>query len=166
MRSVFALVFFVLLLSSCAQIYFSEPQPSKGMVIKSFIDNIQGEYSDSLLKVEVLKNELVIEDEHFKLANKNPQNNEVVVKFYKDFYFASFKDSAYYSVFMCKFYDNKLAVYALPADKRSVQRLKNFGEVVLTDSISGSYLMTVSKKQFDMLMDYEMFNVLNVLKKN
>lgn len=165
MKSIFWSILLILITTSCAHVYFSEPQPQKGMVIKSFIEGVQGVYRDSTLDVEVLKNELVVSGEHYHLTAKLPGENEVMVKFYKDFYFASFKDSSYYSVLMGKFYENKLAIYMLNADEMSVNRLRKLVDVSLVDTVNKGYLMQPSKKQFDDLIDYDMFEVVNVLKK-
>lgn len=154
-----------LLLSSCAQVYFSDPQPKKGMTIKSFMADLQGEYADSVLQITIDKKELVVGDEHYRLTNKFPGEGEVLVKFYKNFYFANFSDSVYYSVIMGKFYDDKLAIYMLSPDGRTIERLKNFGKITFLDSVNKTYLMNSSKKQFDQLVDYEMFEVTNVLEK-
>ena len=158
-------IFTLVLFTSCSQVFFTSPQPQKGFIVKSFINEIQGVYSDSTLKVEVRKNDLIISGDHYKLSSKIPVENEVLIRFYKDFYFASFKDSAYYSVFMAKFYENKLAVYMLNADQLSISRLQKLNKVEVIDSINDTYLINITNKIFDQLIDAEMFSVVNVLVK-
>lgn len=158
--AVLALVF-----TSCAQVLFNAPQPQKGMVIKSFIDDVQGVYSDSALQVEIGKKQLKIGGETYDLVSKDPSDNQVLVKFYNEFYFASFRDSVYYSVYMARFYDNKLALYMMGADGLSISRIRRLIPVDEIDSINKTYLVSPSKKQFDDLLDYEMFEVIDVLEK-
>lgn len=165
MKSVLFIFLSALLLSSCAQLYFSEPQPKKGMTIKSFMDDLQGEYSDSILTVAIDKKEVVVGGEHYQLTSKTPGEGEVLVKFYKNYYFANFRDSVYYAVIMGKFYENKLALFMISPDGRTIGRLQNFGEITALDTINKTYLMNSSKKQFDQLVDYGMFDVINVLEK-
>ena len=164
MRKVFLLLFGVFIMTSCAQVYFVTPQPQKGTVIKSFIDNLQGVYSDSLLTVEVSQKEIVVDGEHFSLVKNEPNEHEVLIRYYNDFYFASFKDSLYYSVFIGKFYEDKLAVYMLNADQRSIDILKRFVTAEQIDA-NGSYLINPSKKEFFTLFDSGVFDVVCVMKK-
>lgn len=161
------LLFFTIALvaTSCAEVYFTTPQPQKGMTLKSFIDDVQGVYADSLLNVSVLKNQLIVGGETFKLVSELQNENEVVVKFYNNFYFASFKDSIYYSVFMANFYEDKLAVYMLEADPRSLDVIKKFVEVQTVSAEKKEYLIAADKKQFDELINNEQFKVVTVLKR-
>ncbi|MFA9390864.1 MAG: hypothetical protein ACERKD_13720 [Prolixibacteraceae bacterium] len=165
MKTILKSFLFVLLISSCAQVYFVDPLPQKGLVIKSFIDEVQGVYGDSLLEVEVLKNELIVGGDRYQLCSKSPGEKEVLVKFYNDFYFANFKDSSFYSVFMGKFYENKLAIYMLNADAHSINRLKKMVTVQTLDSTKQSYLIQPTKKQFDQMVNSELFDVVNVMDK-
>lgn len=156
----------LLMFSSCAQIYMVEPQPQKGMVIKSFIDQIQGEYSNENLSLTIHEREVIVAGLSFKLSAKTPIENEVLVKFYREYYFANFFDKGAYVLVMAKFYDDKVALYLLSPDARTVKQLTDFGAVAKMDSLSKSYLMTTTKKQFDQLLDYEMLMVEQVLEKN
>jgi len=155
----------LLLTSSCATVYFTTPQPQKGLVIKSFISDIQGNYADSLLNVSILKNKIIVNGEQFNLVASEPAKNEVVVKFYSNFYFASFRDSVYYSVFMAKFYENKLAVYMLNADARSIDVIKRFVPVQTLDAEKKEFLINATKKEFDQLIDNEIFQSFSVMTK-
>ena len=160
------LVLIALILSSCGQIYFKEPMPQKGTTVKSFVDEIQGIYQDSLLKVEIYKKSLVISGEKFELTKKIPGNGEVLVKYYRDFYFASFADSSYFQVYMVKFYDdNKLALYMLNADESSRKRIARFTKVETIDDSKQAYLLEPTKKEFSELVDYGMFEVFGILEK-
>lgn len=165
MKFLFYLVFILVLMASCSQVYFTTPQPQKGFIVKSFMNEIQGVYADSTLEVELKKNDLIVSGDHYKLTSKVPVENEVLIRFYKDFYFASFSDSVHYMVVMAKFYENKLALYQLSADELSVSRLKKIIHVEVLDSIVNTYLIDPSNKTFDQLIDEEMFSVVNVLEK-
>ncbi|HKM94417.1 MAG TPA: hypothetical protein VJY41_12250 [Prolixibacteraceae bacterium] len=155
----------IVLLSACGQVYFTTPQPTKGVTVKSFIADLQGFYADSTLEIEVLKNELLVKGDTFRLSGKTPDENEVLVKYYKKFYFASFVDSQYFSVYMANFYDNKLAVYMLNADAQSITVLNKFLKVDTLNAKDEHYLINPSKKEFDQLVDYELFEVIGVLEK-
>jgi hypothetical protein len=158
-------ILFVLLVSSCATVYFTNPQPSKGVVVKSFLKEVQGHYADSLLDITLLKNELVVNGEKYRMVSSIKEKSEVLVKYYKDYYFASFKDSTYYSVFMGKFFDNQLSVYMLNPDARSLEVMKRFVPVQTLDAEDREYLIDASAKAFDQLIDNDVFDVVSVLKK-
>ena len=165
MKNKLLFVFPFLFFFSCSQVYFLTPQPLKGTSIKSFMPDVQGEYSDSIIDITILKNEIIIWGERYQMTSKNPVGNEVLVKYYKDFYFASFNDSGYFSVLMGKFYENKLAVYMLNADEYSISNLKRLINVDKLNNEIGGYLIDPSKKEFDEIIDYDFFEVVNVLQK-
>lgn len=153
-------------LTGCAQVYFASPQPQKGITVKSFIDDIQGTYSDSLLCVVIEKQELVIEGDRYKLTSGLPAKHELLVKYYNDFYFASFKEADYYVVFMAKFYNNKMAIYLLNADQRSISVLSRFIKVDTLNTEKKSYLVDPTKKEFSSMVENGAFEVMRVLEKN
>ena len=158
-------VLLLLLISSCATVYFATPQPSKGVVVKSFLKELQGHYADSLLDVVLLKNELMVNGEKYQLVPSIKGKSDVLVKYYKDYYFASFKDTTYYSVFMAKFFDDKLSVYMLNPDARSLEVVKRFVPVQTLDAEDKNYLIDASAKVFDQLIDNDAFDVITVLDK-
>lgn len=152
-------------LSACAQVYFSTPQPQKGSTVKTFLEELTGVYADSILDITIDSDAISISGDRFEMTRKTPGDHQVLVKYYRDFYFASFKDSTFYSVFMGKFYDDKLAVYMLNGDELSLNRLNRLIKVDTIDAESNHYLVNPSKKEFDNLLDYEMFEVVSVLQK-
>lgn len=155
----------VLILLACEQVYFATPQPLKGTKIKSFISEIQGSYADSTLDVTVLKDALVIAHDTFVLTTQTPIEGQVSVRFHKNFYFISIPDSVFFSVYMANIYDNKLAVFMLNADERSINILNRIVSVDTLNAEKNHFLINPSKKEFDMLIDYDMFNVVSVLEK-
>jgi hypothetical protein len=155
----------VLLLSACSQVYFATPQPQKGFVVKSFIESIQGVYADSLIEVEILKNEVLISGYRFRLTNQDPCEDEVLVRFYNDAYFASLRDSLWFTVFMVRFDQDKMAIYMPGADAHSVSRMKHHVEVETIDSIKGFYLIDPTIKEFEKLMENEAFELAKLLLK-
>lgn len=155
----------VLTVGACSQVYFIQPQPQKGTTIKAFIEEVQGEYSDSLLDIRIGKKEFEVSGEQFELTTKTPVENEALVKFYKDFYFISFADSIYYSVYMLKFYDEKLALFMINADERSLDHLRRIVDVVALDTANEDHLIDPSKKQFEQIVDSGLFEVINVMTK-
>lgn len=156
----------VFVMFACEQVYFATPQPMKGTKIKSFISEVQGSYADSTLDITVLKDALVIAHDTFELTTQTPVDGQVSVRFYKNYYFASIPDSNFFSVYMANFYDNKLAIYMLNADARSIEILNRFVLVDTLNAKEGHYLINPSKKEFDLLVDYDLFNVVSVLEKN
>lgn len=152
--------------TQCAQLYFSKPQPSKGMAIRHFEKDLQGYYSDSLMSLTIMNDFLVVDTDTFVLNSKTPGEGEVLVKYYNDFYFANFRDSLYFSVFMGKFYDDKLAVYMLNADERSIDVLRRFMDVEVLDEEKEYYLADPSKKEFQQLVENELFDVVSVLQRS
>jgi hypothetical protein len=159
----FISLFLLVLATSCGTVYFSSPQPANGKVVKVFDEKIRGFYSDSTLDIRILADSVFINGDHFKLTTENPDSDKVLVKFYKDFYFASLSDSVYFNVFMASFYDNKLAIYMLNPDERSIEILKRAVDVQPLDGRNGSYLISPSKKEFNEIIDWELFDLVSIL---
>ncbi|MBN2807534.1 MAG: hypothetical protein JXR22_12825 [Prolixibacteraceae bacterium] len=155
----------VLFLTACSQVYFATPQPRKGFVVKSFLENIQGVYADTLIEVEIMKNEVLISGNRFRLTNQDPCEDEVLVRFYNDAYFASLKDSLWYIVFMVRFDEQNMAVYIPGSDALSVSRLKRHLDVETIDSTRGFYLIDPSVKEFEQLINSGVFEVVSLLQK-
>ena len=165
MRKLSIIIVVGLMINACAQVYFAAPQPQKGTTVRSFLNELHGVYSDSNYVVEIRKNEMVVSGDRYQLTSKTPLDNEVLVKFYKNFYFASFLDTLHYTVFMGKFYDNKLAVYMLNADSRSIEILNRYVAVDTINANDSTYFINPSKKAFDQMIDDELFDVVCVLEK-
>lgn len=165
MKRIILIVLIVPFFTQCAQLYFTSPQPARGIAIKHFEPDLQGYYADSLMSVTVMNDFLVVESDTFILNPKLPNEGEVLVKFYNNFYFANFRDSLYFSVFMGKFYDDKLAMYMLNADERSITLLKRFMDIQVIDEEKEYYLADPSKREFQQLVDSEMFDVVSVLQR-
>lgn len=155
----------LLLFAGCSQVYFAAPQPKKGVVIKSFMGNVQGVYADSLIEVEVRNDMVLIAGTSFKLVSKSPADNELLVRFYNNAYFASLKDSLWYTVMMVKFEHEKMAIYMPGADALSVARLQRHVHVDTLDAVRRYYLIDPGSKEFDQLLANEVFEVSAVLKK-
>lgn len=165
MKNYYLILISVFVFGSCSKVYFINPQPQKGMVLKSFIDDVQGEYADSLLKLKVDAHEIIIFSDTFRLSKEEPLENEVLVKFYNNFYFVNFKDSTYYTVFVGKFYEDKLAVYMLNPDQRSLNVLGRYVKVDTLNAETKTFLVNPSKKEFEALFENGVFEVSNVLSK-
>jgi hypothetical protein len=153
------------LTTSCGKVYFSSPQPANGKVVKVFDNKIQGFYSDSILDVKVISDSIWINNQSFKLTAEMPGEDQALVKLYKDFYFVSLSDSIYFTVFMASFYDDKLAIYMLNPDQRSIETLKRVVDVKTLDEGKASYLITPSKKEFNDVIDWELFDLVCILKR-
>lgn len=164
MKKIILISFSFLLLLSCDQVYVKSPQPVKGFKIKSFIDDLHGVYADSTLTVSIEKSRIVIDETSYELTRKDPGENEVLVKFYKEFYFANFRDSTYFTLFAGKFYDNKLAVFMMNADEFSLNRMKDLVEVEKLDG-DGDYLIDPTASEFDKLLESSFFDVVAILDK-
>jgi hypothetical protein len=161
--SIFVLLSFIL--AACSQVFFAQPQPTRGVVVRSFPDNLLGEYSDSVLDVSILTNAIHVGSDKYELTKGIPDDNQVIVRYYKNFYFASFHDEEYYQVFMGSFYDSKLAVYMLNADEHSIDIIGKIVEVDTICSENGTFLIDPSRRQFDALIENELFDVLGVLER-
>jgi hypothetical protein len=154
-----------LLAIACGQVYYTTPQPAKGRVVRSFIPSVQGVYVDSAMDIGIFKDYLVVSGDTFRLTSKTPIEGEALVKFYKNFYFISFADSIFFTVYMANFYENKLAIYTLNADERSIGILEKFVRVETIDKEDEHYLINPSKKEFDLMIENELFDVLGVYEK-
>lgn len=165
MKNFAYLIIVLLLTSACGQVYFTEPNPQRGVKLKTFPEEIQGTYADSTLQIVITSDSISIFDEKYKLTKNDEGEHEVNVRFYQNKYFASIKDSAYYSVFMGNFYDNKLAVYMLNADDRSINILSHFVKIDTLNAAKEHYLINPSKNEFDAIINNELFDVVGVLEK-
>lgn len=165
MRIILYSLILLLYTAACSQVYFASPQPDKGVVIKTFMQQVQGVYADSLIEVEVMKDKVFIAGTPFKLVSKSPGENEVLVRFYNNAYFASMKDSLWYTVMMVRFEEEKMAVYLPGADAISVARLKRLVAVDTLDAARRYYLIDPNTKEFDKLLSYEIFEVAALLQK-
>ncbi len=164
-KRLFIPLLLLVLTTSCAQVYFSLPQPANGKIVKAFDKEIQGFYADSILDVKVSSDSIWINNQSFKLTSEMPGKDQALVKFYKDFYFVSLCDSIYFTVFMASFYEDKLAIYMLNPDQRSIENLKRVVDVKTLDDGKVSYLIAPSKKEFNDIIDWELFDLVCILKK-
>jgi hypothetical protein len=165
MKHTFYAIVFLVLITACGQVYFSEPNPQRGVRVKSFSEKLQGVYADSIFQIEIGKDSINVMGEPYKITKKDAAADEVTIRYYKSNYFVSFKDSLYYSVFMARFYDDKLAVYMLNPDERSVEVLSRLVKVDTIDAQKDHYLISPSKQEFDALVDNEVFDVMGVFEK-
>lgn len=158
-------VLMVLFISACGQVYFSEPNPQHGIRIKSMSEELQGIYTDSAFQIRIGEDWINVMGEPYNITKKNITDDQVAIRYYKNSYFVSFKDSIYYSVFMGRFYDDKLAVYMLNPDEQSVSILSRFVPIDTIDAGKEHYLISPSKQEFDALVDNEVFDVFGVFEK-
>lgn len=164
MRNLFFIIVLIFF-SACGQVYFNEPNPKRGVRVKSMSEEHQGVYADSVFQIVIGGGRINVMGEPYKITKKNAADDEVTIRYYKNSYFVSFKDSLYYSVFMGRFYDDKLAVYMLNPDERSVGILSRFVPVDTIDAGKEHYLISPSKKEFDALVDNGIFDVVGVFRK-
>lgn len=152
-------------MSSCAKVYFVSPHPISGKTIKFIPKEIIGEYSDSTLDVKVFKDSLIINSDKFILTTLSPDTNQVLVKYYRDFYFATFKEKNLFDVYMASFYEDKLALYMINGDERSINTLKRVVDVDTIDIKEEVYLINPTKKEFNDILEWELFELISILKK-
>jgi len=162
-KTVYILI--VLFISACGQVYFSEPNPQRGVRVKSIPEELQGVYADSAFQIKIEEDWINVMGEPYSITKRNAAADEVTIRYYKNRYFVSFKDSIYYSVFMGHFYDDKLAVYMLNPDARSVGILSRFVNVDTINAENEYYLISPSKREFDAIIDNEVFDVFGVFTK-
>lgn len=124
-----------------------------------------GEYSDSTLDVKVFRDSIVVNSDKFLLTTQSPDSNEFLIKNYRDFYFATFKEKLYYDVYMASFYEDKLALYMINGDERSINTLKRVVEVDTIDIKEEVYLINPTKKEFNDILEWELFELISILKK-
>jgi len=165
MKTYYPIVFFMLLLSyGCDRVVFNEPQPVNGRILGSIPKMYQGVYESTNLHLELKKESIVVNGLSFVLSKELPQEGTIQLRFYDNFYFINVGDSLAYSVFMAQFIDDKLAVYMLNPDARSLERIKRIAAVETKQQIEQSlHRVTVPKNGFFKLVDQEVFDVLGVL---
>jgi hypothetical protein len=155
----------LLALTSCGKVYFKTPQPVNGKVIKTFSKDLIGEYADSSIYVAILKDSVKVNNEVFGLSSETIDTTKVIVKYYKGFYFATFKENQYFDVYMASFYEDKLALYMLNGDSRSVNNLSRIVDVDTLSAEDEQYIINPTKREFNDIVDWEMFELISVLKK-
>lgn len=155
----------IFITTSCAKVYFVSPHPINGKTIKSIPKDMIGEYSDSTLDVKVFKDSIIVNSDKFLLTTESPDTNQVLIKNYRDFYFATFKEKAYYDVYMASFYEDKLALYMINGDERSINTLKRVVKVDTIDIKEEAYIINPSKNEFNDILEWELFELISILKK-
>jgi hypothetical protein len=152
-----------ILFNRCASVSFTSPQPHNGVVVKSFREDVQGVYSDEKIQLELMQNILNVDGIPFRLVSEIEDENELLVKYYKDFYFASFKDSLNFIVFKAKIYDDKLALYMVNGDAYTVELLNEMFEEKMSTEENNQFVLDLSRKEFDQLIENGMFDLIGVL---
>lgn len=155
----------LIVLTSCEKVYFKTPQPANGKLVKAFSKDLIGEYADSTLDVAVFKDSIKVNGEYFGLSSEIIDSSQVIVKYYKDFYFATFKEGQCYDVYMANFYEDKLALYMLNGDSRSVSNLSRIVDVDTLNAEDKQYIINPTKREFNDIVDWELFELISVLKK-
>ncbi len=165
MKTFYAIVFFFLiLLGGCDRVVFIEPQPVKGRIMGSMPKMYQGVYESPNLHLELKKESIVLNGLSFVLSKELPREGTIQLRFYDNQYFVNIGDSTGYSVFMARFTDDKLAVYMLNPDARSLERIKRVAEVeTVKNTVNNLHYINLPKKNFFELIDSEMFDVISVL---
>jgi hypothetical protein len=165
MRVFYSVVIFLfVVLTGCDRVVFDEPQPVKGRVLSTIPKMYLGVYQSSNLHLELKKDAIVVNGLSFALSRELPTEGTTQLRFYDNLYFANVGDSTGYSVFMAQFFDDKLAVYMLNPDGRSLSRIKRVAQVsTLETSKPKRHKILLSKNNFFELVDSEMFDVVSVL---
>jgi hypothetical protein len=163
-KVIWSLLLFIL--GACSQVYFNAPQPEKGKPMGSFPRFMEATYSNDILEVELKDDAIFVNGVRLQLTKELPGKGEVQLRFSNNLYFANFSDSIYFSVFMAQFYDDKLVLYMLSPDERSVNVLKRYIALEQIQVHSKkSHLITPVKKEFANLVDLDLFESFAVLTK-
>lgn len=164
------LIFFlivILLFSACSRVVFNTPQPEKGRPLASVPKFYIGQYENENLQIELKKEAIVVNGLSFTLTKSLPVDNQVQLRFYNNLYFINVGDSTGYSVFMAQFpEEDKLAIYMLNPDSRSLSRIRKYATVETLQSGSWEkHFIQLPKQGFPGLVDQELFDVVGVLTK-
>lgn len=89
----------LLLLSSCREISFKEPQPAGVKALKSIPENLQGHYLSTDQKTGDDSDTLIVESWGYHFLDKNNKDwlgrgvlsDSLVVKYYKHYFFVNFR---------------------------------------------------------------------------
>jgi hypothetical protein len=155
----------LLLMAGCINVKFATPQPDKGRTLKKIPKIFTGTYADTTFTLTLSPDTLYFEKQALVITRTNPDENEVQLRFYSPYYFAVFKDSVYYNIFMANFYDNKLAIYMINSDKRTIALLNRVVKVDTINSEKGWYLIDPSLCEFDEILEWDIWEPAAVLTK-
>lgn len=94
MKKILSLLVFVVLLTACQKVYFSQPQPRLWPALQSFPKKVQGEYPafGSDISVKVTQKELIIHQGVGDAPQKFTLNDNVVIKYYQKHWIISIFD--------------------------------------------------------------------------
>lgn len=163
------LILFVIVsfMSSCDSIYFAQPQPIKGKTINQIPQDKLGHYQGEYYDLELSPTSIISEPFMFELTEGVPSENQVLLKSQGDLFYANIADSSMYHLILGKFYEDKLALYMLEANERTINILKKYVTIEEFKQREGniSYLINPSKKELSELIEMDLFSVIDICTK-
>ncbi len=101
MKILFPVIFWSLLLYSCKEVSFKEPQPSAIQALKEVPQSIQGQYYSYDQDTGEKADTLIIESWGYHFKNKDEKDwlgrgvlsDSLVIKFYENYYFVNFRSA-------------------------------------------------------------------------
>lgn len=157
----------ILFVAACQPIHFSQTQPTKGKVITKFSSQQQGIYNADGQTIRITSDSILTGYFNLKLTATEPSKNEAQVKVQNDVYFVNIADAGLYNLVLAKFYDDKLAIFMLNSDSRTIGLIERFATVERKTTIDGKpyFLLNPSRKEMNTLVDYDIFEVVEVFQK-
>jgi hypothetical protein len=161
------LVLAVLFAMACQPIHFTQSQPVKGKIITKFSPQQQGSYKSGERTVYLTADSILTGYFNLKLTAVEPGKNEAQVKIQNDVYFVNISESGQYTVVLAKFFDDKLALYMLNSDSRTLGMIERFTTVERKTTANGKpyFMLNPSRKEMNTLVDYDIFEVVEVYQK-
>ncbi len=162
----FIMIAIILMLSSCITVKFEDAQPKDTPELKEFPESMLGVYFDNN------KDTLTITNFSFKYGskksllyqNKTLSPDESVLKKFNDYYVLSLKDDDNWEVVVFKCIEKDLSVFYINLDKNRERTLSKIKAIMPVKEIKGNngkidyYLINPSKKDFQTLLDKEIFS--------
>ncbi len=160
-----SILLIIFLLAGCSSVRFASPQPEKGRALKKIPKSFRGTYADSIFTLKLSADTLFFEKQAFPITRDDPVDKQVQLRFYNPNYFAVFKDSLWYDIFMVNFYENKMAIYTLNSEQRTLNLLKRIVKVDTIDGETDQYMIDPSHREFDEILEWDLWKPAAVLTK-
>lgn len=166
--SICILLVFLGTINSCNTVYFAQPQPIKGKAItqisKDKLGHYKGEYYDLNIEASTIT---CAPNNSFTLTDEVASVDHILLKSQGDLYYANIFDSTAYILILGKFYEDKLALYMLDDDDRTINLLKR---IVTVEEFQNrvkrsSIKIDPTKKELSELIDMDLFSVIDICKK-
>jgi hypothetical protein len=167
MKKLITICFLVamMILFSCKTMFFKVPQPLDTINLKEFPDSIRGFYTSE--NIDTLK----IDQFSFVMGNKdssvegcgNLNSDSITLKQLREYLVLSIKEGDYWDVLLIKYNKDTLTTFNIDINDEENDNLNKISKITPFRTLKNdkgeivNYLINPSKKQFEELVDLNLF---------